>query len=566
MKRTPRGSAFRFILILAVAMAGAVLPAGPQISPFTQDDPCAMFRQPGFPRLCIPVKIFVTDSLVETANETYCDPSGIIPCNKKKYIKSYIAYDYEAEASGFMIYNKELSEYNVTVQGTPQKTRINRIKGYRQWFTQKGGSGARQWHKRDFPRGPVTIRIPVRFGIHYPPGEGSKWNVGYDALEIGSNDDELPYLSGSQLGSEAVGQGPEPWMIKPQEMKQILAAGGFNKTFQWRDSQPDGESYVDYRLTIRAEFGEPCQEKIQLAIRTQDGQDKYGFSEAAPGKLEFTLEADVTPKAYADDVTWTLPDLAGSTRVVSPANAKGRTIKVTYTNLPKGNSDFGPKTITAAVSHNRCQATAQKDLKFFFPTLAKNNPSGTEPNWFYYWAQTSARVGPAKFGGGSNQCTISSSSRDLGYYRSNAFDTVFYICDLKALGPDFPFVAKRIDGNKWGDVKVTGIDTFAVACLHENAHYTHFTQWWKPYQTADKFLDTNRNGILDEKEEKLDKDGDLVPDSLEEGLHLDPKKKNTYGIGPDGDDEEALCWFAEAAWKVGKADKEDWAKPGKQWK
>jgi hypothetical protein len=116
------------------------------------------------------------------------------------------------------------------------------------------------------------------------------------------------------------------------------------------------------------------------------------------------------------------------------------------------------------------------------------------------------------------------------------------------------------------DVRVTGIDTFAVACLHENAHYTHFTQWWKQYRTGDKFQDANRNGILDEKEELLDKDGDLVPDALEEGLHVDPKNRNTYGIGPNGDDEEFLCWMAEATWKIGSADMEDWAKPGKQWK
>jgi hypothetical protein len=241
-------------------------------------------------------------------------------------------------------------------------------------------------------------------------------------------------------------------------------------------------------------------------------------------------------------------------------------IKVTYTNLPKANSDLGLKTITATLKHNRCQAQAQKELRFFFPALAKNNPGGAEPNWFYYWAQTSACVGPARFGGGTGQCSINTSSRDLGYYRNTVFDTIYYICDLKNLGPDFPFVAKRIDGGKWADLRVTGIDTFGAACLHENAHYTHFTQWWKAYQTADKFLDTNKNRILDEKEEKLDKDGDLVPDALEEGLHLDPKNRNTYGIGPDGDDEEALCWFAEAGWKIGKADKEDWAKPGKQWK
>jgi len=566
MKRTPIRTAFLFVLASAAGIAGTSLSAPAQMTPFTMDDPCAMFRQPGAPRLCLPVKIYVTDSRVDTANETYCDPPGVLPCNKKKYIKSSIAFEYEAEASGFMLYSKNFEEFNVAVQGTPLKTRIKRIEGFRQWFTQKGGRGGRAWHKKNFPHGSVTVRNPIGLSINYPAGEGSKWNVGFDSLEIGSNDDEMPTHDGSDLGSEAAGQGPRPWMILPQEMRRIVDAGGFTKTFHWRESQPDGESFTDYRLTIRAEIGEPCKEKIGLSIRTGDGRDKYCFSEGSPGKLEFTLTAEVTPPAYADEVTWTLPDLPGSTRAVSPADAKGRTIKVTYTNLPKRNADFGPKTVTASIVHGSCRAQDQIEIQFFFPKMAKNNPGGTDPNWFYYWSQTSARVGPARFGGGLSKCVVDPNARNLGYYRSEIFDTVYYICDLRALGPDFPFLAKRIVGNKWGEAKVTGIDTFAVACLHENAHYEHFTQWWKAHRTSDRFEDTNRNGIKDDRERKFDKDGDLVPDALEEGLHLDPKNGNTYGIGPDGDDEEALCWFAETTWKIGKADKEDWAKPGKQWK
>jgi len=53
--------------------------------------------------------------------------------------------------------------------------------------------------------------------------------------------------------------------------------------------------------------------------------------------------------------------------------------------------------------------------------------------------------------------------------------------------------------------------------------------------------------------------------SEEPQYSLSPNKKNTYGIGPDGDDEEFLAWMAETSWNAGSADKEDWAKPGKQW-
>jgi hypothetical protein len=44
---------------------------------------------------------------------------------------------------------------------------------------------------------------------------------------------------------------------------------------------------------------------------------------------------------------------------------------------------------------------------------------------------------------------------------------------------------------------------------------------------------------------------------------LDPTKK--YSYPGNSDDEEILAWKEEANYKIGKADREDWAKPGKQW-
>ena len=545
-----------------------VLPAGanPQMSPYNQKDPCAMFRGQSSPmQLCLPVKLFVKDSVEEKHKDTYCDPPGISPCNEKEYVAYELIFGYEAEASGVLVHNKDLSNFFVNVNGSPEQARINKIQGYKQWYTTTG-SGNKQWHKRTFPQGPVTVRNPVGLSIFYPAGEDSKWNLQFGSLEIGSNDDEMPTHDGSDLGSETVGQGPTPWMIKPQEMKQIIAAGGFTKTFKWRETQPGGKATVDYEITLRLEIGEPCQEKIEIAIRTQDGQDKYCFSEGTPGKLEFTLTADVTPGGLADEVTWTVPDLAGSIRTISPASGKGRTIKVTYTGLPQNNSDFGPKKITAVAKKDRCQGQAEKEVRFFFPVLAKNNPGGAEPNWYYYWKQTSACVGPIRFGGDSIKCQAGPGGHDLGYYRSAAFDTFYNICDLKNLGANFPFGSWTGKGQDIVPQPVTGIDTFAVACLHENAHYTHAMQWWKKCQTLDKFEDTDQNGIKDDKEKQLDKDGDLVPDALEKGFGLDPKNKYSKDPSHTFDDEEILCCAAEATWKIGKADKEDWSKPGKQWK
>lgn len=309
----------------------------------------------------------------------------------------------------------------------------------------------------------------------------------------------------------------------------------------------------------------PAQ-NLNLNITQPSSGAKVVYSAENPGKLEVKFAAQVTPQSQAGEIQWSIPDIPGSTKTVNPANARGAQVEVTYSGLPAKNSAFGKKQFSATVDVSGCQARAEGDFTVFFPRDAQNHPGGKgEPNWFYYWSQTSAKKGPAKYGGNSGRCAPGGDNEKLmGYYRNKQFESHYYICDLKQMGPDFPFQSVKWVGTLPDNRKVTGIDTFAVCSRHENAHYEHFTQWWKSHATTDKFQDTNQNGIKDSIEGQLDKDGDEVPDSKEPGYGMDPTKKSTLGAGVD--DEEAICWKAEAAWPVGSADKEDWAYPGKQWK
>lgn len=335
------------------------------------------------------------------------------------------------------------------------------------------------------------------------------------------------------------------------------AISGKKATFKWHKESPT-EPTLTGPVTLQGE-------RIKVEITSPSDDQRYSFSEDKPGRLTFTATARATPASYSNQLLWDVEEVPGSQMVVEPANRTGPTIKVTYVKLPPKNSGFGRKKLSVRLKVDDCEAEANMHFRLFFPAFAANNPGGSEPNWFYYWKQTSAAVGPVRYGGASPLCSTGA-SRDLGYYRSTIFDSVFYICNLRNLGDDFPFIAKKDNNGALGDVSVKGIDTFAVACRHENAHYSHFQTWWKQYRTTDKFKDTNRNGILDSKEQDLDKDGDLVPDAIESGAGLDPHNKNTFGIGPDGDDEELLCWMAETGWSVGSANSEDWANPGKQWR
>lgn len=304
---------------------------------------------------------------------------------------------------------------------------------------------------------------------------------------------------------------------------------------------------------------------LSLDIMQPTSSAKVVFSAEDPGKLKMKFSAKANPSSYDSQIQWKVPEISGSNRTLTPANATGADLEVTYTNLPAKNSAFGKKTVSATLDAGGCQAQATREFSVFFPRDATNHPGGGTPNWFYYWSQTKAKKGPAEYGDRKNQCGPGGSSeRLMGYYRNTIFDSVYYICDLSQMGPDFPFQTVKWVGNLPDNRKVNGIDTFAAASHHENAHYEHYTQWWKAHATQNKFKDTNRNGIKDSVEQQLDKDGDEVPDAKEAGFGMDPTKKSTLGAGVT--DEEAICWKEEAAWAVGSADQEDWAHPGKQWK
>lgn len=309
---------------------------------------------------------------------------------------------------------------------------------------------------------------------------------------------------------------------------------------------------------------------LDLSVNIKNNQANFLFDNNKPGRLEIEASATVIPGDYAESIKWTLPELEGSTRTTTPPSGSGANIKVTYLGLPKTNSSFGKKAVQAMLDVGACKISDSKEIKIFFPRDEKNNPDGNAPNWFYYWSQTSARTGPAKFKGTESHCeeAINRTDGTVGFYRAKQLDSVYYICDLAKMGTEFPFMTVQWGSNDaLKNVPVTGIDTFAVASHHENGHYTHFKTWWFQHKANHPFSpteDMNKNSVKDTIETQLDKDQDMIPDTQEAGLGFDPTKKYTYP-GED-DDEEIATWKIEAEWKIGSADKEDWANPGKQWK
>ncbi len=353
-------------------------------------------------------------------------------------------------------------------------------------------------------------------------------------------------VSGGKIGSHRTGK----WIGKIQ---------GNQATLRFDDSNP-------YAPVMKGSVNRVAAGSIALQVTL--AQDKYVYSMANPGEFEVELKANVTPDTYKNDIKWELPNIQNSNRVVTPASAQGDNITVKFTGLPGLNSEFGKKSVTAKVKVGACEVEDSKEITLFFPRDRKNNPGGSNPNWFYYWSQTSAKKGPAKYKGSADMCSspINRSEGVLGYYRYKHLENIYYICDLSRLGQNFEFNTAQWNGNQMVYKAVTGIDTFAAASYHENGHYSHFKNWWFQHRAVVPFSqneDFNKNSIKDTAETMLDGDKDLIPDSKEAALGFNNTKQYTYP-GPH-DDEEILAWKDEAEWVIGSANNEDWAKPGKQW-
>lgn len=345
------------------------------------------------------------------------------------------------------------------------------------------------------------------------------------------------------------------------------------RQISWNKNEKKGEETKNKgTLKLQIAFAPVCPKSFRVILPAAD--EKMLFSTAKPGKLKIEAEVGelelITPEQEAK-ITWSAPQKEGSQLVYEPSSKKGKKVTITYKGLPKKNSDFGSTTITAKLAaEGSCdEISSSTQVKLFFPRDESNNPDGTAPNWFYYWSQTPAKVGPAKYGALAGKCASSpTNARDgiIGYYRYIQRDNVYYICDLRRLPDDFKFTAVQIKTKtplSIGDVTTYGIDTFAIASHHENGHYKHFKDWWFQF---------NPNPIRPSGGHMMgsyDADGDFIPDPEETARSLDPNDKYTlkqFNSSIDVDDEEYITWLDEGEWVVGSADGKDWAKPGKQWK
>ncbi len=347
---------------------------------------------------------------------------------------------------------------------------------------------------------------------------------------------------------------------------------------------------TEYKITVGGEARKSREKdekkppSIKIIKPVKDEQ--FVFDASVPGVLEIDAEAVVEGDCDSA-ATWKVEDVAGSEKRLTPEGSSNA-VRIRYEGLPSGNDAFGRKRITATA----CGKSASVTVEVFFPPKAINHPgkgSGETPNWFYYWGQTKAGDG------------FSPEYMEKHPCGTHAVGTYWFDRDKIALYPaTFTGVCfKRTDGSQ-----AKGIDCYAETLIHESIHQQELKYWWNNIPTgmgdlrgmaskdsgilayifpAPVSCDTSlaltlnrrvRNWVM-----SIDSDGDLVPDYIENSLdgcdahnafscpgvppHVMRKAK---AINHKIDVDMNTYRISWKKWKIGSANKEDWAQCGKQWK
>ena len=512
-------------------------------------DPCRGFPQGLMGRYCEPVTVHVeASSLTEQTGRIY---SGALPDPGRPFVRRHISYSWRGEARGGLIHADDYSEYTLTSFGLPETIIVDVLNGYEQTWDSYAG----RMDRRNYNTGVTSVRQPFDFGMSYPPGTYDELhtNVTLVATEVDTSDD---YIGAYSAGGIAPYDPVQPaFVVGPDQMRGFAATGGFERVLNWRSEEPGDSGFTETHVRLSVSIGEGCADKIHLAINADHEEGDYVFSDDKRGLLTITLKAEVEPAKYAEDVIWTLPEVVGSIREIIPGSARGPSVKVSYEGLPASNDQFGPKQIRASIKSGRCMAQDQATVRLFYFRDQHNNPDGRVPNWFYYWQQAPAgRPGglPLDIRYGDTDFFKCAEPNIPAQYQPVALPDSIVTCDLKKLGPQmtlvYPKVSRQLPATLKGKntATVTGIDTFAVAVMHEFQHLRN-TKAWKS-KLGSSWVDADNDGI---------------PDVLEPSLGFDPAKLQTYTSFDMGGDEEFMAYEAMYPYAEGTNDQYDWAVPGK---
>ncbi|MHB0875874.1 MAG: hypothetical protein ACYC5O_07505 [Anaerolineae bacterium] len=379
----------------------------------------------------------------------------------------------------------------------------------------------------DFKAETPTFDLKVAIDHDIPMQGRTSWTflggVGSIWCEVNGGHEVCGGNCCGEVGEPSTTDGPpDTWSISYSHKGPIHTMQHGSET--WRN-------LLDAQVVARWEVTDECSATID---EPAEG-DTLTYEEDSPGVIDRFVAGKTVPSAWAGDLVWTFPDISGAELVTDPTDpAKGMMVGFTYTGMPSENSGFGNKEFEASFDtvEGTCEDPEPRQARVLFPRDAKNNPGGSEPNWFYYWSQTSAAQGHE-----ANIVYLGPSCRPtwMGYFSLATDPGNIHLCES----------ARLEDSNSVTGRYTEGIDTFASTVRHEWQHLTDLTGWWP-----------------DGYDPARDSDGDQIPNDLEESLGFDDTMFDTYASGFN--DLEVRAYTAEDEWALGTADSEDWANPGKQ--
>jgi hypothetical protein len=307
---------------------------------------------------------------------------------------------------------------------------------------------------------------------------------------------------------------------------------------------------------------------IQAQSPHRIGPADYLFDEGTPGKLEIPFEkkgAWKNGQPADDEVKW---DISNNGSGKLKLQKTGNTVKFVADSLFESNTEFGERTVTAALEEQDCRCDADETtVRLFYIAEAKNNPNkfSPMPNWAFYWSQTKAgeRLGTGERVRFKYVDRIPPPLRGMGPStveagRYEPLNDTLYVS---------PLARDTCCGPAGGGAQNEGIDCFGVTVNHESRHREQITDWWG--------VNMSRYPCFADPNCPQDKDNDGVPDNVEVAAGC--QVKSTLGLPSPTcprmaphcgkmTDLEMDAYEHGWRWPTGTADKEDWGCPGKQCK
>ena len=254
---------------------------------------CAYYFRPGWS--CLSVKMTASYRNERKSFETYCDPPGIIPCDRKEFVSLDSAYALTTGGSGILSYTKDFAEFDLFANGDIASTKVTTFQGTKRWRSEiSPGSGKYQFEQRNFPLGAVTVDNPASVHIVYPAEQGALTNVFFVPAQSRTGDDWCPIERGDTLSPTILREHVvSVETVTPAMIKAAVESHQLVKAYHWKIMDPDNKGYSDNTLNLTLEIGEPPEEAGALSVSPGDAFSSSGPNDQGlfvPDSKAYTLK------------------------------------------------------------------------------------------------------------------------------------------------------------------------------------------------------------------------------------------------------------------------------------